>query len=116
ADEDAAEITLGLVTGGVLHPPGYPIYGLAGHAFVLLARALGIHEAFAANAWAVLGAALALFFLHRLTLCLMEHANVRATRMRFALAALPVLILGFNPQLTPEATIVEVLSLHLAWL
>src|SRR5207244_2427315 len=37
-------------------------------------------------------------------------------RARFAIAALPVLALGFDPQWIPECTLAEVNSWHVAWL
>jgi Protein of unknown function (DUF2723) len=116
ADEDAAEITLALATGGVIHPPGYPVYTLLGHGWMAALRALGVGYALAANAWSALGAAIALCFLHRLALALLPRDSGLSRMQRFAVAALPVVALGLNPQWTAEATIVEVNSWLLAWL
>ena len=116
ADEDAAEITMGLATGGVLHPSGYPLFTLLGHGFVSLVRMLGVGYAFAANAWSALGAGCAVLFLHRLALRLLPPAAPRSRAARMALAAAPVLLFGFNSQWLAEATLVEVHGWHLAWL
>ena len=116
ADEDAAEITMGLATGGVLHPSGYPLFTLLGHGFLSVLRGLGVGYAFAANAWSALGAGCAMLFLHRLALRLLAPAPLRSRGMRMALAATPVLLFGFHSQWLAEATLVEVHSWHLAWL
>lgn len=116
ADEDAAEITMGLATGGVLHPSGYPVYTLLGYGFVSLLRALGVGYAFAANAWSALGAGVAMCFLHRLALRLIAPALSLSRGARMAVASIPVLLFGFNSQWIAEATLVEVHGWHIAWL
>jgi hypothetical protein len=114
-DKDASEFGLALATGGVIHPTGYPIYTVLGHGFVLLLHRLGAGFPFAANAWAALGGGVAMLLVHRLALRLLPPG--RLTRVeRFILAALPVLLLGFNPVWMVECTVVEVHSWHLAWL
>ena len=49
---DSSEFMLVLAVDGVAHPPGYPLYTLLGHLFVVTAHALGAGWAFAANATA----------------------------------------------------------------
>jgi len=114
ADEDAAELTLALVTNGVAHPPGYALWTLAGHGVVALARALGAGYAIAANLWAALGGATAAYFLHRLALRLVPPGTPRT--VAFACAAAPVVVFALSPAWLAESTIVEVHSWHVAWL
>jgi len=113
-DGDAAELTLALVTRGVVHPPGYPVWTLLGSTLVALLRALGVGYAYAVNATASIGAAVALFLLHRLSLALLPPAVGRGAR--FALASVPVALLGFEPQWVVASTVVEVHAWHVAWL
>jgi transmembrane protein TMEM260 (protein O-mannosyltransferase) len=115
-DKDASEFVLALATGGVIHPTGYPIYTLLGHGFVTGLHRLGAGFAFAANAWSALGGGIAVFLYHRLALRLLQVHGRPSRLERFILAALPVLLLGFNPVWLVECTVVEVHSWHLAWL
>ena len=114
-DKDASEFTLVLATGGVLHPTGYPVYTMLGHAFVVIAHALGAGFPFAANLWVAFGAGVALFMLHRLALRLLPATAALSRVERFLLAALPVMVLGFNPVWMVECTMVEVHSWQMAW-
>ncbi len=114
-DKDASEFTLVLATGGVLHPTGYPIFTLLGHAFVVLAHALGAGFPFAANLWVACGAGVALFLLHRLALRVLPASDALSGAERFLLAALPVVVLGFNPVWMVECTMVEVHSWQMVW-
>ena len=57
-----------------------------------------------------------MFLYHRLALRLLPARGGLSRSERFALAALPVLALGFNPVWMVECTVVEVHSWHLAWL
>jgi hypothetical protein len=114
-DKDASEFTLVLATGGVLHPTGYPLYTLIGHAFVVAAHALGAGYPFAANLWVAVGGGVALFLLHRLALRLLPGACPFSRAERFLLAALPVIVLAFNPVWMVECTMVEVHSWQMAW-
>jgi hypothetical protein len=114
-DKDASEFTLVLATGGVLHPTGYPLFTLLGHAFVVSAHALGASFPFAANLFVALGGAVALFLLHRLGLRLLPAASALSNSERFLLAALPVVVLGFNPVWMVECTMVEVHTWQMAW-
>jgi hypothetical protein len=115
ADGDAAELTLVLVSQGVAHPTGYPLFTLFGHLFVSLLRLAGAGYAFAANAWSAAGGAAAAFFLHRLSLRLMPPSSAPDRLRRFCFAAVPVLLLGFQPQWLEACTLVEVYSWHVAW-
>lgn len=115
-DKDASEFALALAAGGVIHPTGYPIYTMLGHAFVQLLHRFGAGFPFAANAWAALGGGVAMYFYHRLAL---RFVPDRRGGLRFegiVLATLPVLLLGFNPVWMVECTSVEVHSWQLAWL
>ena len=114
-DKDASEFALVLATGGVLHPTGYPLYTLLGHAFVVLLHRFGAGFVFAANVWAACGGAVAMLFLHRLALRLLPARGDLSRRERFLLAAVPVVVLGFNPVWMVECTVVEVHSWQLAW-
>ncbi len=114
-DKDASEFALALATGGVIHPTGYPLYTLLGHSFVRLLHGLGASFPFAANAWAALGGGVAMALYHRLALRVLPAGGGLSRPERFALAALPVLMLGFNPVWMVEATVVEVHSWQIAW-
>jgi hypothetical protein len=113
-DKDGSEFTLVLATLGVAHPTGYPLYTLTGHAFVLLAHALGAPWPFAANAFSALGGAVAIGLLHALSARLLRSTGVGA-RGAAAVALLPAVAFGMNPVWTLEATLAEVYSWHLAW-
>ena len=114
-DKDASEFTLVLATGGVLHPTGYPLYTLLGAAFVRLLHGLGAGYAFAANAWAALGGGVAMLLYHRLALRFLPATSALSRLERFTLAALPVALLGLDPVVMVECTVVEVHSWQLAW-
>lgn len=118
-DGDGSEFTLVLATNGVAHPTGYPLYTLGGHLFVRLLHALGIGWAHAANAWSACGAALALYFLHRLAGELLPAAPAGAPRgeriARAVARGVPLLLFALNPIWTNEAMLAEVYGWHLAW-
>ena len=114
-DKDGSEFTLVLATLGAAHPTGYPLYTLAGHAFVRLAHALGASWPFAANAFSALGGAVAVGLLHALSSRLLRSAGVGA-RPAAAVATLPAVAFGMNPVWTLEATLAEVYSWHVVWL
>jgi hypothetical protein len=76
---------------------------------VLLHRC-GAGFVFAANAWAAVGGGVAMLLLHRLALRPLPARGDLSRRERFLLAALPVLVLGFNPVWMVECTVVEVHS------
>lgn len=111
---DAAEITLALATLGVVHPPGYPLFVLAGHPFVRLVHALGAPWPYAANLWSAAGAAVAAALLWRLGAALLE-CDVADARRRAVLALVPVVLVGLNPVWLNAATQAEVHSWHAAW-
>jgi hypothetical protein len=113
-DKDGSEFTLVLATLGAAHPTGYPLYTIAGHAFVRLAHALGASWPFAANAFSALGGAVAIGLLHALSSRLLRSAGVGAGSAA-ALALLPVVAFGMNPVWTLETTLAEVYSWHVAW-
>ena len=115
-DKDASEFALALATGGVIHPTGYPIYTMLGHVFVRLLHGMGASFPFAANAWASLGGGVAMFFYHRLALRFIPPRAGRSRLEPYLLAAVPVLLLAFNPVWMVECTSVEVHSWQLAWL
>ena len=114
-DKDGSEFTLVLATLGAAHPTGYPLYTLAGHAFVRLAHALGASWPFAANAFSALGGAVAIGLLHALSSRLLRSTGVSA-RGAAAVALLPAVAFAMNPVWTLETTLAEVYSWHVAWL
>jgi len=114
-DKDASEFALALATGGVLHPTGYPLYTILGHVFVVLLHHAGVGFIFAANAWAACGGGVAMLLFHRLALRLLPSRGDLSRLERFLLAALPVVVLGFNPVWMVECTVVEVHSWQMAW-
>jgi hypothetical protein len=113
-DKDGSEFTLVLATLGAAHPTGYALYTFTGHAFVLLAHALGASWPFAANAFSALGGAVAIGLLHALSARLLRSTGVSA-RGAAAVALLPAVAFGMNPIWTLETTIAEVNSWHVAW-
>ena len=113
---DSGEFTLALATGGLAHPTGYPLYTVAGHLFCRALHGLAVSWEYAANAWSAVGAALAIFFLHRLALKLARRAAPAAPEWCHDLAALvPVVLFGLDPIWTAEATLAEVNAWHVAW-
>jgi len=114
--KDAAEFTLVLALNGVPHPTGYPLYVLLGHPFVLLLHALGASWAYASNAWSAVGGAVAIALLHALALRLIPARAALGRVGRFALACVPVAILGVNPVWLLDAIFAETYTWHLAWM
>lgn len=116
-DKDASEFALVLATNGVAHPTGYPLYTLAGHAFVVAVHGLGATWPLAANAWSALGgaAAVALLFLLAERLVRMRTAAGRGGWSAAVFALPPVLVFALDPAWTVETTLAEVHSWHVAW-
>jgi hypothetical protein len=114
-DKDSGEFTLVLALNGIAHPTGYPIYTLLGHLFVRALHALGAGWVYAANSWSAVGGAVAIYFLHRLSLGLIPESAPLDRRGRFLLASLPVALLAFNPLWTVETTLAEVHGWAFAW-
>jgi hypothetical protein len=113
-DGDAGEFTLALALRGVPHPTGYPLYVLAGHAWVTLLHGLGLGWAHAANTWSAAGAGVAAGLLHALAARL-APGRAEVPRAGLALAAaLPVALLLFDPAFLREATVAEVTTWQLA--
>lgn len=115
---DSAEFTLALAYAGIPHPTGYPFYVLGGHAFVLLAHALGAGWVLAANLWSALGAAVAAAAYVRLTqrVLALGGGAALAPPVETAALALPVALLVLHPVWIESATIAEVYSWSHAWL
>jgi len=114
-DKDSSEFTLVLALLGVAHPTGYPLFTLLGHAWVSAVHALGATWEYAANSWAGLGGATAIYFLHRLALSLLPTELRLGRGSRFFLALLPCGFLALDPVWTYETTLAEVYSWHVAW-
>jgi hypothetical protein len=114
-EKDGSEFTLVLATLGVAHPTGYPLYTLLGHLFASAVHALGAGWPWAANVWSAAGGAVAILFLHALSMELIPTVAIPSARGRAALAALPTALFGLAPMWTYEATLGEVYSWHLAW-
>jgi len=113
-DGDAGEFTLALALRGVPHPTGYPLYVLAGHAWVAALHALGAGWAQAANAWSAAGAGVAVGLLHALAARLVPPAAPLDRAGRALLAGVPAAMLLFDPAFLREATIAEVSSWQVA--
>jgi hypothetical protein len=111
--KDSAELTLVLATNGVSHPTGYPLWSVAGHAFVVLLHAVGASWEYAANAWSAVGGAVAVGFLHALSARLLPAGLSRGGVRLVALA--PIALFALNPIWTVETTLAEVDSWHMAW-
>jgi len=114
-DKDGSELALALAFNGVAHPPGYPLYTLAGHLFVQALHGLGAGWAWAANAWSGVGGAVAVFFFHASATRLLPRTLTAQRGLGVALPLLPALLFGLNPIWTYEAALAEVYSWHLAW-
>ncbi|HET9251886.1 MAG TPA: DUF2723 domain-containing protein [Candidatus Eisenbacteria bacterium] len=111
---DGPEFTVGLATAGLVHPPGYPLYLLAGHPFVRSLHALGASWAWASNLWSGVGAALAVALTFAVARRLVS-VDRRAEGLALLAALLPAALLAFNPVLSREAVEAEVNSWALAW-
>ena len=111
---DGPEFTVVLATAGLAHPPGYPLYVLAGHAFVCSVHALGAPWAWASNLWSGVGAALAVALTFAVGRRLIS-ADRPAEGLDLLAALLPAVLLAFNPILSREAVEAEVNSWALAW-
>src|SRR5215203_4853230 len=109
-DKDSSEFTLVLALLGVAHPTGYPLFTLLGHGWVTAVHALGATWEYAANSWAGLGGAVAIYFLHRLALSLLPLELRLGQGNRFLLALLPCGFLALDPVWTYETTLAEVYS------
>ena len=112
---DSAEFTLALALTGVPHPPGYPLYTLAGSVFVHALRGLGFGWAHAANLWSAVGAAIAIL----LTAALADRMILSALRLgrapRAILVAAALAVMAVNPVFMRAATQAEVYSWEVAW-
>lgn len=111
-DGDAGEFTLVLAVGGVPHPPGYPLYSLAGHGWVSLLHALGASWARAASAWSALGGAVAVALFVALGMRLATGRADAAGRAAATLAACALFAL--HPVWLREAMVAEVNTWNLA--
>jgi len=100
ADGDNAEFSTLSVTGGVAHPPGYPLYVLYLRAMSWLPGSSGAHTA--ALATALLGAAAALVL----------HAACRAWGARAGPASIAVAIVAGGPVVLRLHTAAEVFALN----
>ena len=114
---DSAELTLALALAGIPHPTGYPLYTLAGHAFVVTAHGIGASWIVAANLWSALGAAVgagaSARVVQHVVAMLDQPGRAPASRPRAAHAlaiALPLLLVLFNPIWIESATVAEVHS------
>ncbi|MFN8588961.1 MAG: DUF2723 domain-containing protein [Candidatus Eisenbacteria bacterium] len=110
---DSAELTLALVQCGVPHPPGYPLWTLAGSAFVHALHAVGVAWAHAANLWSAASASLAVLFAISLADELVDVALPRAARACL-LAAVPLVLVAL-PTFLRAATQAEVYAFEAAW-
>ncbi len=112
---DSAEFTLALALTGVPHPPGYPLYTLAGSVFVHALRGMGFGWAHAANLWSAAGAGIALL----LTAALADRMIPSALRLGRAPRALVIAsaltAMAVNPVFMRAATQAEVYSWEAAW-
>ncbi len=112
--KDAGEFTLVLARFAAAHPTGYPLYTLAGGAFVHALHAGGAHWVWAANAWSAVGGAVAVALLHALAARLLAHEGLAAREAGVG-ALLPAGALVLHPLWTAATTQAEVHSWHVAW-
>jgi hypothetical protein len=113
--KDAGEITLALAVGGAMHPTGYPLYTLAGHAFVVLLHRLGVAWPHAANLWSAAGAAVAMGLFHALAARMAPPGAAVGRLGRAVLALVATTLIGLHPAWLLDAMLAEVYSWHLAW-
>ncbi len=101
--DDSLEFQVVIPLLGVPHPPGYPLYVLAGKLWTML---VPLHDpAWRLNLFSALAAAIALHYLYRLTFLLVpRHRSV----------APAVALLALAPTFWGQATIAEVYALHMA--
>jgi hypothetical protein len=114
-DQDASELTLAVVSGGVPHPSGYPLYAIFGHAWCVALHALGADWSFAINAWSALGAAVAIGLFHALASRIPDPTSPLGPWTRFSAALAVAVIAALHPVWTMVAALAEVHSWHLAW-
>ena len=112
---DAPEFTLALALAGVPHPPGYPLYTLLGHGFVVAAHALGASWVFAAVLWSALAAAAATALIAMLCDRVIPEALALEPRARRVLVTGMALLVAFDPVFVRAGTQAEVHALHTAW-
>ncbi|MBI5170612.1 MAG: DUF2723 domain-containing protein [Candidatus Eisenbacteria bacterium] len=112
---DSAEFTLALALTGAAHPPGYPLYTLAGSVFVHALRGAGLGWAHAANLWSACGAAAAIFALVTLADRLLPPTGRLRGGARACVIALALLPLAAHPTFLRAATQAEVYSWEVAW-
>lgn len=113
--KDAGEFALVLAVGGAAHPTGYPLFTLAGHAFVILLHRFGVSWPYAANLWSAVGAAVAMALFHALGARIVPPAAAAGRLGRATLALIATAIVGFDPAWLLDAMLAEVYSWHLAW-
>ncbi len=108
---DGLEFCAAAATGGVPHPPGYPLY--TSLAQVVLALAPRTH-AYAALAWmnSLLGAGTALFFGLLVERILREEKGALPDAIRVWLPGCAVLLAGVSRALWSASTVVEVYALN----
>lgn len=102
---DSGDLVTAVVTGGVPHPPGYPLYLLVATLFASLplgepARSVGLISALAAAAASTL-----------LAYAGYANMNIRGQRAQ-ACAVSVALTFAFAPMFWSQATIAEVYALH----
>jgi hypothetical protein len=112
---DASEFTLALAFAGATHPPGYPLYVLLGHAFVVALHALGIGWAYAANAWSAVGGAVTVAFALAIAHDLMPGESRPDRTARTSAMAAAGVVVGLSPLALRDGSIAEVQAWHAAW-
>jgi Protein of unknown function (DUF2723) len=113
-DGDAGEFALVLARFGAAHPTGYPVYTLAGGAFVHAMHALGAPWAWSANVWSALGGAVAVGLLHALSARLMAREGSSAFAANIG-GLVSAAVLVAHPVWIRATTQAEVHSWHVAW-
>ena len=114
---DAGEFLTALATRGVAHPPGFPLYVLAGGLWLDAARLLGANPAQALNAFSSVCAGAAAAAAVVAALALLERGVPELDGgTRAALATGAALLTGFGPTLFDFSLGIEVYAFHMALL
>jgi tetratricopeptide (TPR) repeat protein len=97
---DSGELTLALTTGGIAHPPGYPLYTVCGYVWLKLFFFLG--PALAANLFSAAAAALTSVILFKLL------NKITKNKISFSINAGLALLYAFSRPVWSSATNAEV--------
>ena len=114
---DSGELLTAVVTKGVAHPPGFPLYLAAAGGFLSLATAAGADAARALNLFSALSNGVATALMVGAALALFDRTGAPASEgTRRLLAVAAGLLAGFGPTLFDFSLSIEVYAFHAIFL